>query len=130
MFRIGSDEDDDEIDESQSMEDPSETAVSRDAKLEHTEPQESVETDTKSQLASAQDISQDISQDDGSQEPIKASTSPSCDADGTVTEVSPFPGAAPSGGTEMDNTGSETHSNADTTHQVENHLEPQVRVAY
>ncbi|XP_041358964.1 pericentriolar material 1 protein-like isoform X2 [Gigantopelta aegis] len=122
--RIGSDEDDDEIDESQSMEDPSETAVSRDAKLEHTAaPQETVEADSKSQPAAP---AQDTTQDDGFQEVNQVSSSPSCDADGTVTEVSSSTGGAQPG-TETDNvTESETRPATDASHQMENHLPSQV----
>ncbi|XP_071088447.1 pericentriolar material 1 protein-like isoform X2 [Haliotis cracherodii] len=87
--RIGSDEDEDEADESQSMEDPSETAVSRDNKLEHSQPvhesSASGESESQQREAESTPVKENNATAEEEKEADTQQQPETSEADGTVT---------------------------------------------
>ncbi|XP_046569046.1 pericentriolar material 1 protein-like isoform X4 [Haliotis rubra] len=86
--RIGSDEDEDEADESQSMEDPSETAVSRDNKLEHSQPVQESSASGESDSPQKEAESTPMKENNATAEEEKEADTQqleTSEADGTVT---------------------------------------------
>lgn len=88
-YRIGSDEDEDEADESQSMEDPSETAVSRDNKLEHSQPvhesSASGESESQQREAESTPVKENNATAEEEKEADTQQQPETSEADGTVT---------------------------------------------
>jgi len=83
-LRIGSDEDEDEADESRSMEDPSETAVSRDNKLEHTRPvQDFLEAEQIEEGRVVLEVK--LEEQDDEEKDADTQQTETSEADGTVT---------------------------------------------